>query len=195
MQDYKVIDLIKNEYISNNKENTLKHVEQVSDTAVWLAQIHNLDVVKVRLAALLHDISAIMSPRKMYEIVTSRNLEIDPAEEKYNFLLHQRVSKIMARECFDIDDSDILNAIECHTTLKKNANMYDKVIFIADKISWDQQGVPPYYDLLKSKAMESLDEACYFYIKYQFDNNLLLMPHQWIKEAYEDLKITLKKYS
>ncbi len=195
MQDYEVIDLIKNEYISNNKENTLKHVEQVSDTAVLLAEIHGLDVAKVRLAALLHDISAIMSPRKMHEIVTSRNLEIDPAEEKYNFLLHQRVSKIMARECFDIDDSDILNAIECHTTLKKNANMYDKVIFIADKISWDQQGVPPYYDLLKSKATESLDEACYFYIKYQFDNNLLLMPHQWIKEAYEDLKITLKKYS
>ncbi len=55
--------------------------------------------------------------------------------------------------------------------------------------SWDQKGVPPYYDLLKSKAGESLEEACYFYIKYQFDHSLLLMPHQWIKEAYEDLKI------
>lgn len=65
--------------------------------------------------------------------------------------------------------------------------MYDKVIFIADKISWDQKGLPPYYDELKSKVAESLEDACYFYIKYQFDNNLLLMPHQWIKDAYEDL--------
>ena len=185
----KVIDLIKNEYISNHKENTLKHVEDVSDTAGWLAEIHGLDATKVRLAALLHDISAIMSPQKMYEIATSRNLEIDPAEEKYHFILHQKISKIMAREYFDINDQDILDAIECHTTLKKNANMYDKVIFISDKISWDQKGAPPYYDILKSKAQKSLDEACYFYIKYQFDNKLLLMPHQWIKEAYEDLKM------
>jgi HD superfamily phosphohydrolase YqeK len=65
--------------------------------------------------------------------------------------------------------------------------MYDKIIFIADKIAWDQQGVPPYHDVLVSKVVESLDEACYFFIKYQFENNLLLMPHQWILEAYEDL--------
>ena len=134
-----------------------------------------------------------MTPQEMYEKAKARNLEIDPAEEKFHFLLHQRISKIIAREYFDINDQDILDAIECHTTLKKNAGMYDKVIFIADKISWDQKDVPPYYDLLKSKAMESLDEACYFYIKYQFENSLLLMPHQWIKEAYEDLKILLKK--
>lgn len=37
------------------------------------------------------------------------------------------------------------------------------------------------------EVAESLEDACYFYIKYQFDNNLLLMPHQWIKDAYEDL--------
>lgn len=193
MKDDELIASIKNKYLSHHKENTLRHVEEVSDTAIWVAKIYNLDVAKVKLAALLHDISAIMTPQEMYEIVQSRNFEIDPAEEKFHFLLHQKVSKIIAREYFDINDQDILDAIECHTTLKKNAGMYDKVIFIADKISWDQKGVPPYYDLLKTKVMESLDEACYFYIKYQFDHNLLLMPHQWIKEAYEDLKILLNR--
>ena len=184
MENYDVIDLIKNKYLNNHKEDTLKHVEDVADTAVWLAKIYNLDVEKVKLAALLHDISAIMTPQEMYELAKVRGLEIDDAEEKYHSLLHQRISKIIAQEDYRITDSDILEAIECHTTLKKNANMYDKVIFIADKISWDQK----YYDLLKSRLVESLDEACYLYIKYQFDNNLLLMPHQWIIEAYEDLR-------
>ncbi len=193
MEELEVIDLIKYKYLSSHKEKTLRHVEEVADTAVWLAEIYNLDIMKVKLAALLHDISAIMTPQEMYETARARNLEIDPAEEKFHFLLHQRISKIIAREYFHINDQDILDAIECHTTLKKNAGMYDKVIFIADKISWDQKGVPPYYDLLKSKARESLEEACYFYIKYQFENSLLLMPHQWIKEAYEDLKIFLKR--
>ena len=48
--------------------------------------------------------------------------------------------------------------------------------------------MPPYYDILKSKAAESLDDACYYFIRYQFDNGLLLMPHQWLNEAYEELK-------
>ena len=137
---------------------------------------------------MLRDISAIMTPQEMYETAKSRNMKIDPAEEKYHFLLHQRISKIIAEERFGIIDKEILSAVECHTTLKKNAGMYDKVIFIADKISWDQKDLPPYYDILKSKAAESLDDACYYFIRYQFDNGLLLMPHQWLNEAYEELK-------
>ena len=187
MEHNDLIDLISNRYLSNHKEHTLKHAEEVADTAVWLAEIYNLDSEKVKLAALLHDISAIMSPQAMYELAKTRGLEIDAAEEKYHFLLHQRISRIIANEDYGITDSDILDAIECHTTLKKNASMYDKVIFIADKISWDQKGVPPYYDALKDKVRKSLDEACYYYINYQFENNLLLMPHQWIIEAYEEL--------
>ena len=187
MEYYALIDLIKKKYLSNHQEHTLKHVEAVADTAVWLAEIYNLDIEKVKLAALLHDISAIMTPKEMYELATMRGWEIDAAEEKYHFLLHQRISKVIAMEDFQIQDADILNAIECHTTLKKNASLYDKVIFISDKLSWDQNGVPPYYDALKSKVTESLDEACCFFIKYQFDNKLLLMPHQWIIEAYEAL--------
>lgn len=193
MESYDLINLIRNRYLSNHKENTLKHVEEVADTAVWLAEVYHLDSVKVKLAALLHDISAIMTPQDMYELAKMRGLEIDAAEEKYHFLLHQRISRIIAQEDYGINDSDILDAIECHTTLKKNVSMYDKIIFIADKISWDQKGVPPYYDILKDKVVESLDEACYFYINYQFENNLLLMPHQWIKESYVDLGNTLGK--
>lgn len=188
MKKYDVIDLIKNKYLSSNKADVLKHVEDVSDIAVKLAMVYNLDVDKIKLAAWLHDISGIMTPQEMYDFAIMRCLEIDPAEEKYHALLHQRISRIIAREDFDIIDSDILNAIECHTTLKKNASVYDKVLFIADKISWDQKGVPSYDDLLKSATIESLNEVCYLYIKYQFDNNLLVMPHQWIIEAYEDLK-------
>lgn len=187
MDNIAVINSIKNKYATNNKEDVLKHVEDVTEIAVGLATAYNLDTTKTKLAALLHDISGVMTPKEMYDFAKIRSLEIDPAEEKYHALLHQRVSKIIAQEEFGITDSDVLNAIECHTTLRKNASLYDKVIFIADKISWDQKGVPPYDDLLKNATTESLNEACYLYIKYQFDNNLLVMAHQWLIEAYEDL--------
>lgn len=188
MDNYDLFDLIKTKYLSNDKEDVLTHVENVADIAVELAKIYYLDIVKIKLAALLHDISGIMTPQEMYDFAITKGLEIDPAEEKYHALLHQRVSKIIAQEEFDITDSDILNAIECHTTLKKNASVYDKIIFIADKISWDSKGIPSYDELLKRSNSDSLNEACYTYIKYQFDNNLLVMPHQWLIEAYDDLR-------
>ena len=147
LENYGVLDLIKNKYLSKHKESTLRHVEAVVGTAVWLAKLYNLDIEKVRLAALLHDISAIMTPQEMYELATEHGMELDVAEEKCHFLLHQRILKIIACEDFGINDSDILDAIECHTTLKKNASIYDKVMFIADKISWDQKGIPPYYEI------------------------------------------------
>lgn len=188
MDNYELLHLIKNKYLSNNKKDVLKHVEDVADIAVGLAKAYNLDVTKTKVAALLHDISGVMTPQEMYEFAITKGLEIDPAEEKYHALLHQRVSKIIAQEEYGITDSDILNAIECHTTLKKNASLYDKIIFIADKISWDSKWIPSYDYLLKSCTTETLDEACYLYIKYQFDNNLLVMPHQWLVEAYDELR-------
>ena len=156
-----MFDSIKNKYVINNKEDVLKHVQDVADIAVRLATAYNLDIEKIRLAALLHDISGIMTPQEMYDFAISRGFEIDPAEEKYHALLHQRVSKTVAQEEYGITDSDILNAIECHTTLRRDTSLYDKVIFISDKISWDQRGVPSYDDLLKSATVESLNEACY----------------------------------
>ena len=182
-----MIDSIKNKYLSNNKKDVLKHVEIVAELAVGLSEAYNLDIEKTKLAALLHDISGVMTPQEMYDFAIMKGFEIDPAEEKYHALLHQRVSRIIAQEEYGITDSDILNAIECHTTLRKNASVYDKVLFIADKISWDSKGIPSYDDLLKSGSVETLDKACYLYIKYQFDNNLLVMAHQWLIEAYEDL--------
>ena len=47
---------------------------------------------------------------------------------------------------FGIEDNEILSAIECHTTLKKNYSDIDLVLFVADKIKWDQEGKPPYLD-------------------------------------------------
>ena len=187
METCDLTDSIRNIYLSHHKEKTLSHVEAVARTTVRLAEIHGLDPRRVRLAALLHDISAIMTPQEMYETAKARGMRLDPAEEKYHFLLHQRISRIIANEQLGIEDRDILSAIECHTTLKKNAKPYDQAVFIADKISWDQEGAPPYEKELTRLAEESLEAACRFYINYQFDHHLLLMPHRWMTEAYEDL--------
>lgn len=184
---------IKDMYLKYQKEKTYVHVQKVAKTAQKLADHYHLDREKCRLASLLHDISAIMSADQMYTLAMKKHLSIDPSEEKYHFLLHQKISRIIAEEYFHISDEDILSAIACHTTLKKDASDYDKVIFLADKLSWDQEGRPPYDDELNDAIDISLTYGCYWFIKYQFDHHKLLMPHQWIKEAYQQFKEEFEK--
>ncbi|EJW16375.1 hydrolase (HAD superfamily) [Paenibacillus alvei DSM 29] len=59
-------------------------------------------------------------------------------------IIHQKLSKVMARDIFGITDNEVLDAVGCHTTLRANATQLDLVLFVADKIAWDQQGTPPY---------------------------------------------------
>ena len=171
-----------------HKEKTKEHVFQVAKKSVDLARQFQVDERICFEAALLHDISAIVSPLEMQEIANDHGLLLDPAEKKYPFLLHQRISVIFARELFNIDNEDILSAIGCHTTLKAHPSVYDMIVFLADKIAWDQQGEPPYLAMLEKDLEISLQKACFDFIEMQWKEGHLLYPHQWIKEAYTDLQ-------
>ena len=174
-------------YIKYHKEHTYNYFVAVAKVAAKLAEKYRLDIKKCVIASLLHDISAIISADMMYDQALKNGLVLDPAEEKYHFLLHQRISKLIAISEFKIEDEDIPSAIECHTTLKKDASDYDKVVFLADKIAWEKEGKPPYIDIVLDALNRSLNQACYQFLKYQFDHHLLLMPHQRLLAAYEDL--------
>lgn len=113
---------------------------QVAEISIELAKKYELNIEKCIIASLLHDISVIMIQDQMYAFAKENNWTIDLAEEKNHFLLHQRLSRVIAQKEFCILDEEILSAIECHTTLKKNSSDYDKVVFIANKIAWDQKG-------------------------------------------------------
>lgn len=167
----------------NQKFLTKNHVLAVAQTAKQLARQFDYDEQIVYQAALLHDIGAIIKPQDMLEIIKCKNERLDEAEKRFPFILHQRISKIIAKKYFHIDDDNILNAIECHTTLKASPTAYDMIVFLADKISWDQQGLPPYLDIIEKGLKVSLEKACYDYIEYLFANDKLLYPHQNILDA------------
>lgn len=92
---------------------------QVAEISIELAKKYELNIEKCIIASLLHDISVIMIQDQMYAFAKENNWTIDLAEEKNHFLLHQRLSRVIAQKEFCILDEEILSAIECHTTLKK----------------------------------------------------------------------------
>jgi predicted HD superfamily hydrolase involved in NAD metabolism len=167
----------------NKKEDTLTHCLAVAKTSRDIAERFGLDNTIAITAALLHDISAVMNPNDMPDFAKKHNWAMDSAEEKYPFLLHQRVSEVFAAELFGVTNPIVLSAIGCHTTLKESPSEYDMVLFIADKISWDKDGTPLFYDLVSRALDISLIQACLSYINYTFDNNMILAPHHWYLEA------------
>jgi HD superfamily phosphohydrolase YqeK len=99
------------------------------------------------------------------------------------------LSVVLAREVFGVRDETVLSAIGCHTTLKAGASHLDKVVFIADKIAWDQPGQPPYLDELLAGLERSLDEGVFVYINYLWAQRATLkVVHPWLVDAYEALK-------
>lgn len=95
---------------------------------------------------------------------------------------------VVAREIFGVSDEAVLSAVGCHTTLKVDASPLDKVVFIADKLAWDQPGVPPYFDEMKAALDVSLDAAALVYLQFLWDRrDSLRVVHPWMAAAYSQL--------
>lgn len=171
------------------KAATWRHVQNVAEACGELAIRFGLDAEKCRLAGILHDISAVIPAAEMLRYAREHGMPLDPAEEKHPFLLHQRISAIVAAECFGVDEPEVLNAIACHTTLRAEASEVDMALFLADKIAWDQSGEPPFLAGVNRALEVSLKHACRVYIDYVMDNGMILQPHRdllaalaWLKE-------------
>ncbi|MCM3039604.1 bis(5'-nucleosyl)-tetraphosphatase (symmetrical) YqeK [Paenibacillus motobuensis] len=176
----------------NGHQKTAEHCLKVGDKAEQLANIFDVDSYKAKVAGYLHDVSAIFPNSERVIVAKHLGLEILKEEETFPMIIHQKISGVIAQEIFNVHDEEIISAIACHTTLKSNASKIDKVLFVADKIEWDQNGSPPYISEIKEALKESLELASYSYIKYLFDNkDNLKVVHPFLESAYKELKIEL----
>lgn len=167
----------------NEKIHTWAHSFSVSKTCIELAERFGLDKDITEASALLHDISSVMKPSHMMDYAVNSNWYIDEAEKKYPFLLHQRMSSVFAEDVFNIKDKSILSMISRHTTLHESPSDYDMLLFISDKLSWDQEDVPPYFDVVYKALDCSLSYASLVYINFVMENGMILYPHQWLINA------------
>lgn len=79
-------------------------------------------------------------------------------ERKNPFLLHAKVGAYLAREKYGIKDPDILNAIQNHTTGRKNMSLLEKIIFVADYIEPGRKHAPNLAEVRKLAFMD-IDRA------------------------------------
>jgi predicted HD superfamily hydrolase involved in NAD metabolism len=175
--------------INNNYSKTAEHSIKVGKEAERIAYKYNGNEIAAKTAGLLHDISIVFPDNERAVIVEQLGLEVLEEEKIFPLIAHQRISRVMAKEIFNISDEEILSAIECHTTLRKESTKTDKILFVADKIEWDQPGIPPYINEIKSQLELSLEHAAFSYINYLWERKeTLKIVHPWLAEAHNELR-------
>jgi len=181
-----IFDDIVNFLIKNDKIKTMEHSIKVAEKGVELARDFNENEYKIKLASFLHDISAVIPNDLKIEYSEINGIEILREERIFPMIIHQKLSKNIAQKIFQVNDMDVLNAIGCHTTLKANPSKLDMILFIADKINWDQEGIPPYIDIIERNLKISLNNGVKEFLNYLMDNkHQLKVLHSFLIEAHE----------
>lgn len=186
---------IKNEYEKNNCLRIFYHSLDVANEAKKISIKYNipLDIIeKIYLAALLHDIGGIYPIEDRIKLAEKFNIKLFDEEKDFPLIIHQKLSKYIAKNYFEINDKNILNSIECHTTLKERYQIEDLIVFLADKIAWDQKGEPPYLKKLLNMIDNSLEEASLYYINYIIAHDIKVI-HPWLLEAKKSLEKNISK--
>jgi len=173
---------------------TADHSQRVATVAQRLARRWGVDETSTEAAGWLHDISAIV-PRDHYlQVAEILGLEVLAEERIAPVLVHQKLSAVIAQEVFTIADRSVLSAIGCHTTLKASSSALDKIVFVADKMGWDQSGDPPYLTEMALATDQSLDLAAYCYLNYLWRRRRTLPAmHPWAFQAYRQLSARVRQ--
>ncbi len=117
----------------NLDEERLLHSLGCAQCAVDLARKFNVDEKRAYVAGLLHDCAKCLEKDKLIEI--AQQLEEIKEDERSNIkVIHAPVSAYLAKEEFGIEDEEILSAIRWHTLGRINMSLFEKIIFLADKI-------------------------------------------------------------
>lgn len=168
---------------------TAKHVADVAEAARKIATQYQVDADQAEIGGWMHDISNIIPNAERVAAAHALGIEVLPEEADFPMILHQKISVAFARDIFNVQDPAILSAIGCHTTLKKGASMLDKVVFIADKVAWDQVSVAPFHAAVNAALEQSLDAACLAYLAWLWEQReSLRCVHPWFVAAYHELK-------
>ncbi|MDF2661173.1 MAG: family hydrolase [Paenibacillus sp.] len=173
---------------------TAEHSIMVGAEARSLAMRFGADPDAAETAGWLHDSSAIYPSAERAVVARNLGIEVLPEEEAFPMIIHQKLSVAVARDLFGITRQDVLDAIGCHTTLRAPSTLLDRIVFVADKISWDQAGTPPYLAELNAQLEESLEHGAMAYIGYLWSQkDKLKVVHPWLADAYRDLPAVIAR--
>ncbi|WP_416335237.1 bis(5'-nucleosyl)-tetraphosphatase (symmetrical) YqeK [Anaerococcus sp. DFU013_CI05] len=155
------LNLWQEKLINDIGEKRFKHCVRVMETALKLND--SLDDDKVKTAAILHDCAKYNEEKylKLYGV------NIDSYQLQFKAVLHSFLGAEVAKKEYNINDSDVLDAIRFHTTGKADMTDLEKIIYLADAI--EPKRDYPDVDHLRKLVKDSLDDALIFSLNHNLN--------------------------
>ena len=126
------IDYIKNWLKANLSEERFEHSLGTADCAKTLAKKYGLDEEKAYFTGLIHDCAKCLPNNEMQKALSECVLVCGEADNPKTH--HAPAGVVIAKKEFGVNDEEILSAIRWHTIGKLNMSLFEKIIFLADKI-------------------------------------------------------------
>ena len=136
-----------------------EHIECVRDIARGLASLHDVDVDRVDLAAAAHDLARALGNDALLESARGYGIELSPVALGKPVLLHGPVAAKWLDGPGGIVDTEVLEAVRCHTSGRAGMGRIAKLVFLADKLDPSKLKRYPFQDEVASLAREDLDHA------------------------------------
>ena len=162
----KETDYIKTWLKKNLSDERYSHSLGTADTAKKLAKYYGLDSVKAYIAGLIHDCAKNMDNSNLLKLIKDEiKTGFDSCELKNPKVYHAIAAPYIAQKEFEIEDCEILKAIRLHTIGSVDMTLFDKIIFLADKIepnTRDSEYTKPLYDAIEqTEGIKGLDLALF----------------------------------
>lgn len=162
----KTIEFITEWLEKNLSDKRYHHSLGCADTARQLAKLFNQDENKAYLAGLVHDCAKNMDDGHLLDLIKNEiKVGFEPSELKNPKTFHAIVGAHLIQKIFEIDDVEIISAVRNHTIGCVGMSVFDKIIFLADKIepnTRDEKHTKKVLKLIeKHKGVIGLDLALY----------------------------------
>ncbi|WMM23830.1 HD domain-containing protein [Tissierella sp. MB52-C2] len=160
------LDVVRELY---NIEKQIGSIEQGSDIACYC-----------------HDLGRVVDNDEILEFCIENNIEITDEEKQMPSILHQKISKRIAKSVFGIEDENILNAIRYHTTSRRQPSKIEIEVLLADKLSWKEEGYEKLVNDIREALKHSREKAILHYLTdLELNKETLPLYHKDSREAYE----------
>lgn len=150
------IEELKKELKKYLKTEKYNHSICVMEMSEKLAEIYKVNKNKVMKAALMHDMAKELPFNELKKYIIDKNIYASRMEMILGVTLHGKVAADMCKRKYNFDN-EMCRAISNHTTGRPNMTMFEKIIFMADKIdeTRDYEGV----EELRKLAFKDIDKA------------------------------------
>jgi len=173
------------------RSDTLAHCQAVAAQARVLAERFGVDEERATLAAVCHDLAAVVPQRDAVLVAELYGLAPDPVERAAPVLLHGPIAAAVLRRKLEITDLELLNAVKYHTTSRPGASALERVVFVADKIALDPSSpLRDFVPAVRSAAEDSLEEAALVYLAWVVAHGSRVgwMIHPNVQGAHDELQ-------